>query len=92
MESSVLTLSRLTHPEICVLDLPCFENGTVYSKFKGVKYQNKKTWATNCIEPCQATKMCRLAWLYTHGKGLSLSFPACWELINNKKNCGIKGA
>jgi hypothetical protein len=50
------------------MDLSSFEFETAHSKFKGFQYQNTKI--ANSIEPGQITWMCRLAWLYTGGKGL----------------------
>ena len=45
------------------------------------------SWSANSIEPCENAWMWRLAWLYTGGKGLSLSFPSgkglmLWARIN----------
>jgi hypothetical protein len=37
---------------------------------------NIKSLSANSIEPSQTARMCRLAWLYTGGKGLKLSVTA----------------
>jgi hypothetical protein len=34
------------------------------------------SWSANSIEPGKTASMCRLAWINTGGKGLSLLFPA----------------
>ena len=40
--------------------------GTTCITFRDMKTQS---WSANSIEPGQTARMCRLAWLYTGGKG-----------------------
>ena len=56
--------------------------GTVHCRtlyFRDIKMRTK-SWSASSIKPGQTARMCRLARLYTGGKGLSLSFPAGWCL------------
>jgi hypothetical protein len=48
------------------MDLPIFEFGTAYSKFKG--FQNQSTKVELTIMRCQAAWICKLACLYTGNK------------------------
>ena len=43
------------------LNLPNFLNGKIHKALY--------CWLTSSIEPGQTIRMCRLAWLYTGGKG-----------------------
>ena len=44
--------------------------------YLGISRRKFEFWSANSIEPGQTTQMCRLAWLYTDGKGKSLLVPA----------------
>jgi hypothetical protein len=66
MYSQVMKLT-LTH-WICVMDLPCFQFGTVHLNIKGFSH-TYKIWVTNSIELGQTNRLCRLAWYYTDGTG-----------------------
>ena len=46
--------------------------------FKNIKMKTWRFqgWSANSIEPGQIAWVCRLAWVYTGGKGLLLSVPA----------------
>ena len=47
---------------------PTYIFGTGHYHFKG--YQDKNlSWSGNNLEPSQTAQICRLAWLYTGGKG-----------------------
>ena len=65
---------------LLTLTMPNFLNGIFHPPFlelsiiifSDVKMKTQ-SWSANSIEPGVTARMCRLAWLYTGGKGYSLS-------------------
>ena len=51
---------------------PPYSFGTVHHHFRDIKMKTL-SWSSNSIEPGQNARMCRLVWLYTGSKGLSLT-------------------
>jgi hypothetical protein len=71
------------HFSVLTLNMLNILNGLVPLPFLGLSIINFRdinlnilSLSANSIEPGQTARMCRLAWLYTGGKGLTFSVPA----------------
>ena len=60
------------HAEFLKWNNPPYIFVTVHYHFRDIKMKTWN-WSANSIEPGQTARMCSLAWLYTGGKGYSLS-------------------